>query len=413
MKKTITILSCLAFILPITMQIALAGDIGDLRITPDSVKFSTDYFLEGRAIRIYATVANTSDKDLLGVVRFSDNDNQIGGDQAISVYAGSTDGVFIDWAPGNGSHTMKVQIIPWNTETDDPTNNVITKSIFVIQDTDRDGIPNDQDEDDDNDGFLDTEDLYPLDPNEHIDSDGDGIGDTADTDDDNDGVPDEFDDLPTDPEETLDTDGDGIGNIADEDDDGDGISDNDEENQNTNPLSNDSDSDSVDDKNDPFPLDPNEWIDTDGDNIGNNTDTDDDNDGFIDEEDEFPLNKGPVIQLSQEDFTAGYLEEYTLDASGSYDEDGEIVTYLWNIDGETFEGNSITHRFKRLGEHDVKLTVIDNNGESRTIDLQASVVNVRLYRQLGISLAAIFLALVIFFKYIAGAKNPQNTKKSK
>lgn len=65
-------------------------------------------------------------------------------------------------------------------------------------DTDRDGIVNTSDNDDDNDGTPDSEDAFPLDAREDTDSDGDGIGDNADTDDDNDGVPDATDDFPND-----------------------------------------------------------------------------------------------------------------------------------------------------------------------------------------------------------------------
>ena len=46
---------------------------------------------------------------------------------------------------------------------------------------------NNEDFDDDNDGWTDAEDSFPLDSNESSDSDGDGIGDNADMDDDNDG----------------------------------------------------------------------------------------------------------------------------------------------------------------------------------------------------------------------------------
>ena len=56
-----------------------------------------------------------------------------------------------------------------------------------------------------------------------MDFDGDGLGDNADTDDDNDGVADGSDAFPFDATETLDTDSDGIGNSADTDDDNDGV----------------------------------------------------------------------------------------------------------------------------------------------------------------------------------------------
>jgi hypothetical protein len=77
------------------------------------------------------------------------------------------------------------------------------------------------------------------------------VGNNADTDDDGDGYDDLTDRFPLDPNEWVDTDGDGVGNNADADDDGDGY----------------------DDATDRFPLDPTEWLDTDGDGIGDNADT--------------------------------------------------------------------------------------------------------------------------------------------
>ena len=48
------------------------------------------------------------------------------------------------------------------------------------------------------------------------------------------------------------------------------------------PIGQDSDNDGVLNENDPFPNNPNEWLDTDHDGIGNNADTDDDGDGISD-----------------------------------------------------------------------------------------------------------------------------------
>ena len=92
------------------------------------------------------------------------------------------------------------------------------------------GVPGEptMERDSDSDGVDDTEDAFPLDPNESVDSDRDGVGDNADADDDNDGVGDESDAFPRDPNESADLDGDGIGDNADVDDDGDGQSDSDE-----------------------------------------------------------------------------------------------------------------------------------------------------------------------------------------
>jgi hypothetical protein len=72
------------------------------------------------------------------------------------------------------------------------------ESNSTTQDKDKDGISNNIDTDDDNDGVLDVDDAFPLDVNESIDTDDDGIGNNADTDDDNDGVLDEDDAYPLD-----------------------------------------------------------------------------------------------------------------------------------------------------------------------------------------------------------------------
>jgi hypothetical protein len=118
-------------------------------------------------------------------------------------------------------------------------------------DIDGDGQPNDADTDDDNDGVPDSEDAFPLDPSEWADADADLIGDNMDADDDGDGVGD-------------DRNGNGMPDCEELDLDGDGV-----DRAKAVPW-------------DAFPLDPNEWRDTDGDGIGDNADDDDDGDGFTD-----------------------------------------------------------------------------------------------------------------------------------
>ena len=71
---------------------------------------------------------------------------------------------------------MVIIAAPWIQEQFFPANS-------NSHDTDGDGVPND-------------EDAFPNDPSEWIDSDEDGIGDNADTDDDNDGILDVFDFVP-------------------------------------------------------------------------------------------------------------------------------------------------------------------------------------------------------------------------
>jgi hypothetical protein len=100
-------------------------------------------------------------------------------------------------------------------------------SIYGIgakMDTDGDGITDDLDPDDDNDGYLDGEDPFPL------DTDNDGIPNIYDPDDDADGILDGDDEFP------FDTDNDGLRNDVDPDDDNDGYSDAEEIAAGTNPL---------------------------------------------------------------------------------------------------------------------------------------------------------------------------------
>jgi len=159
-------------------------------------------------------------------------------------------------------------------------------------DTDGDGIGNNADTDDDNDGWSDSAEYYcqtdSLDNTDVPgDNDLDGNCDYTDTDDDNDGTPDSSDDFPLDSGADTDTDGDGLpdtlisnytGNLTEDfDDDNDGWNDTVEIDCGNDPLSNssipvDTDGDSVCDPLDVFPSDPSEWDDTDGDGVGDNSD---------------------------------------------------------------------------------------------------------------------------------------------
>jgi hypothetical protein len=114
-------------------------------------------------------------------------------------------------------------------------------------DADRDGSPDAEDADDDNDGVPDVADAFRLDPSESSDIDGDGLGDHADADDDGDGTPDTADAFPTDPREHADSDLDGTGDLADTDDDNDGVPDAREGRLGTSPTDADSDDDGLGD----------------------------------------------------------------------------------------------------------------------------------------------------------------------
>lgn len=216
-------------------------------------------------------------------------------------------------------------------------------------DTDGDNIPNDFDLDDDNDGYIDDSDTFPLDSAEWLDSDGDGMGNNADTDDDNDGISDAMDVFPLDAGESIDSDFDGIGNNADTDDD----------------------NDSVLDGNDAFPLDANEWLDTDLDGIGNNADTDDDNDGILDVDDAEPLiafidNQAPVFSQ---------LEPVTFEATGALTP-VELATPSVTDNGLTLPiiSSDLTQGLA-VGNHQVTWTATDAAGNQSTAVQTVNIID--------------------------------------
>jgi gliding motility-associated-like protein len=93
----------------------------------------------------------------------------------------------------------------------------VSIDLATTGDNDFDGMPNNCDTDDDNDGILDTNDNCPLQANtDQGDNDNDGAGDACDNDDDNDGVLDEYDNCPLvyNPDQN-DRDNDGLGDVCD------------------------------------------------------------------------------------------------------------------------------------------------------------------------------------------------------
>ncbi|WP_111976825.1 hypothetical protein [Algibacillus agarilyticus] len=216
-------------------------------------------------------------------------------------------------------------------------------------DTDKDGIGNNADTDDDGDGYADSDEVAsnsdPLSAaSKPTDTDNDFISDATDPDDDNDGVSDvdeatnntnplkadsdddgvndNVDEFPNDATETVDTDNDGTGDNADTDDDNDGVSDVDEATNNTNSLKADSDDDGSNDNVDAFPNDPAETVDTDGDGTGNNADTDDDNDGVSDTN-EATNNTNPLKADSDDDGVNDNVDAFPNDAAETTDTDGD------------------------------------------------------------------------------------------
>ena len=156
----------------------------------------------------------------------------------------------------------------------------------IPKDTDGDGICEFLDYDDDNDGWSDEEEntcayvagwigesSRTVDSSDYpLDTDGDRLCNPIDEDDDNDGRLDENDIFPLNLNEWSDNDNDGIGDNEDLDDDNDILTDKSEIENGTDPNNSDTDSDGYSDNNDIFPLDAKDWRDLDDDGVGDNTD---------------------------------------------------------------------------------------------------------------------------------------------
>jgi len=65
--------------------------------------------------------------------------------------------------------------------------------------------------------------------------------------------------------------------------------------------------------------------------------------------------------------------EVTLDASGSEDKYGEIVSYDWSVDGESLSGETATATLDEPGDVSVELTVENDAGETNSASATISV----------------------------------------
>ncbi|MFH1582547.1 MAG: thrombospondin type 3 repeat-containing protein [bacterium] len=186
----------------------------DLSITVSDITFSKEEPLAGDKVRVFARVFNVGDVDAYGFVIFSIDGKEIANPQPISVRINTYDDVFIDWLAETGSFNVQAKIAATNPQDESPINDTAVKeNYFVDLDSDGDSIGDSKDLDNDNDGLSDEEekaigtnpfnqdtdgdqvndykDTFSLDATEWQDTDRDGLGDNIDTDDDNDGLSDE------------------------------------------------------------------------------------------------------------------------------------------------------------------------------------------------------------------------------
>ena len=213
-------------------------------------------------------------------------------------------------------------------------------------DSDGDGIGDNADTDDDNDQYLDQDEIDCLtDPFDRTstpeDFDKDLIPDCIDPNDDNDSCPDTEDEFPLDPEFCQDTDGDGIDDRFDFDSDNDGIP----------------------DHRDQFPQDPNANADSDGDGIPDSQDTDKNNDGFPDDQ----IIVSSALTPNQPGVEATWkvinIEDYPFTSVRVYAPDGSTVFQSENYQNEWTGTNIRTGSALPTGPYYYRIELGGTSGE--------------------------------------------------
>lgn len=148
------------------------------------VWYSKTPFFAGETVRVYTAIQNNSGSDIQGTIEFLVNENSVG-ESMFSIINGRIVEVWADWEVTQGKHSVQARIkevfLVEIGKTPEPISlsaSVLGASeVFADVDTDKDGIGNLTDEDDDNDGLTDQEEKIlqtdPLNP----DTDGDGISD--------------------------------------------------------------------------------------------------------------------------------------------------------------------------------------------------------------------------------------------
>ncbi len=88
------------------------------------------------------------------------------------------------------------------------------------------------------------------------------------------------------------------------------------------------------------------------------------------------INAAPVADAGEDIYTGAGLE-FVLDASASYDKDGSVTKYYWNIGGaDTLSGVRTLWKFQQPGRYPVTLTVVDNSGLENRFATDNIYVNV-------------------------------------
>ncbi len=99
---------------------------------------------------------------------------------------------------------------------------------------------------------------------------------------------------------------------------------------------------------------------------------------------EIRINAPPVADAGSDQLIAPDGTVH-LDGSRSVDPDGLIRSFSWQVQGQQYREEKITHRFDRPGQYQVGLTVVDNDGASHSDSLIVTVNNSPVARMQALS----------------------------
>jgi len=126
----------------------------------DGLWFSHDPVTDFADVDVYSVVHNQTDDELQGIATLVVDGTPVGA-QEVRVSANNIQRVGISYTFVAGSHTVAMSFTA-GSGVEVTLTELAAEKIFVVQDTDGDGIQNTTDPDDDNDGISDEEDEDPL-----------------------------------------------------------------------------------------------------------------------------------------------------------------------------------------------------------------------------------------------------------
>ncbi len=106
----------------------------------------------------------------------------------------------------------------------------------------------------------------------------------------------------------------------------------------------------------------------------------DNNTILVEKEVELYVNQKPVAKIISKDvaFIGGANDNILFDASESYDPDGSLLTYLWDMgDGNKMEGAKFFYSYQKSGKYKVSLTVSDNKACSCSESKTTKIITVK------------------------------------